>query len=125
MNERQKQLKQEYLNTRQPMGVYRILNTRNGKSLVGSSVNLDAIFNRHRLQLRTNSHRNKQLAADWKEFGEEAFEFEVLETLEPLDSPEYRPADDLRFLEEHWLEKLQPYGDNGYHSKPVARQTQS
>lgn len=120
MNDRRKQLKREYQQTTPPMGVYRIHNTRNGKSLIGSSVNLDAIFNRHRMQLRIDSHRNKALSADWKEFGEEAFEFEVLETLDPLDQPEYTPAEDLKFLERHWLNELQPYGERGYHQPPRA-----
>lgn len=118
MNVRRKELKQEYLATKQPMGVYCIRNTRNGKRLIGSSVNLDAIFNRHRMQLRIDAHRNKPLSVDWKEFGEEAFVFEVLETLDPLDQPDYSPADDLKFLEQHWLDELQPYGDNGYHERP-------
>ena len=119
MSDRRKQLKEEYLATSRPMGVYRIRNTRNGKSLVGSTVNLDAIYNRHRMQLKTDSHRNAALAADWKSYGEEAFQFEILETLEPLDQPDYVPHEDLKFLEQHWLEELQPWGENGYHQIPT------
>lgn len=118
MNDRRKALKQAYQSMKRPMGVFRILNTRNGKSFVGSSVNLGAIFNRHRVQLRTSSHRNTLLAADWSRFGEQAFEFEVLETLDPLDAPDYDPAEDLAFLEQHWLEQLQPFGNNGYNPSP-------
>ena len=43
-----KALVREYKEQAQEMGVYRVHNTANGKSLVGSSVNLPAILNRHR-----------------------------------------------------------------------------
>ena len=51
---------------------------------------------------------------DWREFGEENFEFEILDQLEPLDTPDYKPADDLKVLEAIWLDKLQPFEPAGY-----------
>jgi hypothetical protein len=35
-----------------------------------------------------------------------------------LDDPSYDPAEDLRFLEALWTEKLKPYGGKGYNKKP-------
>jgi hypothetical protein len=113
-----KALKRQYLETPRPMGVCRLVNTTNGKCLVEASRNLDAVFNRHRVELRVRSHRNKELQADWDEFGEDAFTFEILETLEPLSDPDNDPREDLAFLEEHWLNELQPYGDKGYNRPP-------
>jgi hypothetical protein len=71
--------------------------------------------------LKMGSHRNPALAADWKNLGPEAFRFEVLEALKPLDEPGYDPGEDLEILEGIWTEKLQPFGDKGYNGpKPQA-----
>lgn len=110
-----KELVQAYKEARRPMGVYRVHNTRDDKSLVGSSVDLPAILNRERSQLKFGGHRNAALQADWKSLGAEAFEFEVLDTLTPPEGkPDYDPTDDLRVLEAMWIERLQPFDDRGY-----------
>lgn len=113
-----KALLREYKETPRPMGVYQIRNTVNGKLMVGTSVNLPAILNRHRAALRMGSHQNRELQKEWAEFGAEAFEFEVLDTLTPPGRPDYKPSDDLRALEELWLDKLSPYGERGYNPEP-------
>ena len=76
---------------------------------------IKARLNRHRMSLKTNNDSNKALQADWLHYGQEAFIFEVLDVLKPLDIPDYNPSDDLNVLEEMWLEKLQPYEPEGYH----------
>ncbi len=108
----------EYKETQRPMGVYRITNKENGKVFIGSSKDLTAILNRHRSELKIGSHRNKVMQEEWRQYGPEAFEFEQLELLEPLDDSFRDPSDDLLVLEEMWLEKLSPFGDRGY-NKPV------
>ena len=113
-----KALIREYQESQHPMGVYQIRNTVNGRSLVGVSLNLPAILNRHRAQLRLGDHSNRALQKDWNEFGPEAFEFQILDTLQPHDQPDYDPSHDLRVLEELWLEKLSPFEDQGYNIKP-------
>ena len=113
-----KALIREYKESQRPMGVYQIRNTVNGKLLVGVSVDLPSILNRHRAELRMGGHRNLELQKDWAEFGPEAFEFEVLDTLTPPERPDYDPSDDLRALEELWLDKLSPFGGRGYNAKP-------
>jgi len=108
----------EYKETPRPMGVYRVRNTVNGKSLIGSSVDLPAMLNRQRAQLTMGAHSNRALQHDWRDLGSEAFEFEILDTLKPRDQPDYDPTDDLRTLEKMWLEKLSPFGDRGYNAPP-------
>ena len=108
----------EYKNTPRPMGIYQIKNKNNNKVLIGSSKNLPAILNRFRSELTMGSCRNSVLQEEWKQFGPEAFEFNELEILGPLSDPAYDPAEDLRFLEEVWVEKLRPYGDKGYNKVP-------
>ncbi|HJQ32214.1 MAG TPA: GIY-YIG nuclease family protein [Pyrinomonadaceae bacterium] len=111
-------LTREYKENRRPMGVYQIRNTVNGKVLVGVSVDLPASLNRHRAELRMGGHRNRVLQQEWAEFGPEAFEFEVLDTLAPPERPDYDPKADLRALEELWLDKLTPFGERGYNAPP-------
>jgi hypothetical protein len=110
-----KALIRAYKETRRPMGVYRIHNTRDDRSLVGRSVDLPAILNRERVALRFGNHPNAALQRDWSTHGPEAFVFEVLDTLEPPDEPpDYDPTDDLRVLEEMWVDRLQVIGERGY-----------
>ena len=100
------------------MGVYRVRNTVNERSLVAASVDLPAMLNRQRTQLRLGAHPNRTLQKDWNELGAEAFAFEVLDTLSPPDRPDYDPSDDLRVLEELWLDRLSPFEERGYNAKP-------
>lgn len=113
-----KDLIRQYKETRRPMGVYRVHNTVSDKSFVGASVDLPAMLNRQQAQLKFGAHRNKELQADWKALGPDAFVFEVLDTLTPPEKPDYDPSDDLKVLETLWLEKLSPFDDRGYNAKP-------
>lgn len=113
-----KTLIREYKETRRPMGVFRVSNTVNGKIFIGTSVDLPAMLNRQQSQLRMGGHPNKELQKDWNELGPDAFEFEVLDTFTPPEAPNYNPKDDLKALEDLWLDKLSPYGERGYNIKP-------
>ena len=112
-----KELIRAYKEAPKPMGVVCIRNTVNGKSLVEATRNIPALFNRYRATLKFGAHTNKELAADWKTHGEQAFAFEVLDTLEPPDHPDYDPTTDLRVLQDLWLEKLQPFAPRGYNRR--------
>ncbi len=109
-----KALIREYKETPRPMGLYRVQNTANGKTLIGTSRDLPSALNRHRAQLRMGGHRNRQLQADWNALGADVFNFEILDTLAPSDQPDYDPTNDLEMLENMWLQKLAPNGDLGY-----------
>ena len=104
------------------MGVFQVRNLMSGKVFVGSSMNLDAIFNRIRFQLYAGAHPNKGLEADWKQYGTGKFVFEVLEQIVLRDDPNYNYAADLEFLEGIWIEKLQPFGDKGYNERKRSRE---
>ncbi|HTK50432.1 MAG TPA: GIY-YIG nuclease family protein [Gemmatimonadaceae bacterium] len=110
-----KSLIRAYKETPRPMGVYRIHNTRDDRSLVGRSVDLPAILNRERVALRFGSHPNAALQRDWATHGPDAFVFEVLDTLKaPEGQPDYDPTEDLRVLEEMWVDRLRVMGERGY-----------
>ncbi|HWI54418.1 MAG TPA: GIY-YIG nuclease family protein [Desulfobacteria bacterium] len=114
-SEQRAKAKREYKEISRPMGIFQIKNEVTGKIFIGQSVDLDRIFNRHRFQLDGGGHPNYELQRDWKEYGESNFSYTVLETLKPLDAPSHDYSGELEVLEELWLEKLQPYGEKGYH----------
>lgn len=115
-----KDLKREYKETQQTMGVFQIRNLTNEKVFVGSSLNLDGIFNRHKFALNAGSHQNKALQADWNEFGAENFAFEILEELEPRENLDTKR--ELEFLEDLWLENKEPYDLKGYNERKMTRE---
>jgi hypothetical protein len=96
----------QYKETRRPMGIYRIRNIVSGRTLIGTSIDLPSILNRHRAQLRLGAHPSRMLQQEWKDLGPDSFVFEVLDTLTPPEDPAYDSADDLRVLETLWQEKL-------------------
>lgn len=114
--ERKKALLCEYKETPQPMGVFQIKNHANGKLLLLKALNLPGIINRHQLELRRSQHRNSQLQADWNQYGEAAFSFDVLATVNPEEIlPEQYPSA-VNNLWNTWLERLQPFGSSGYNN---------
>ena len=116
-----KDLKRKYKETLRPMGVFQIRNTVNEKVFIGSTLNVDGVFNRHRFQLNAGNHPSKTLQSDWNELGSESFAFEVLEEIFPRENPDYDYATDLEVLEDLWLEKLQSYGEKGYNERKKTR----
>ncbi|MGA1795811.1 MAG: GIY-YIG nuclease family protein [bacterium] len=104
----------EYKETPRPAGIYRVRNIKTGRSLIGSTANLPGMLNRQRFQLENGAHPDKDLQRDWDELGPDAFEFEVLDRLEPRDEPACDPTEDLRALKEMWIEKLTASGESLY-----------
>lgn len=90
--ERRKALKLAYKLTPPPMGLFAIRNRVTDRLLVGTSLNLTASINRHRMELQRGVHRHRALMADWCQYGEAQFAFEVLEQLEPRDEPGFDPV---------------------------------
>lgn len=115
-----KELKQNYKLSVRPIGVFQICNLTNEKVFVGSSENLDGIFIGHKFQLNAGIHPNKQFQADWNELGEDKFAFEILEKLEQRNGIDIKK--ELEFLEDLWLEKLQPFGKKGYNERKKTRE---
>lgn len=121
--DRQKELKNLYKQMSFPIGIFQIKNQVNGKTFIGSSKNLNSIFNRHRFQLKMNSHKNKNLQEEWNQYGPEAYSFDILETLKTDDIATENLPDVLADLEEKWLTTLKPYNENGYNTPPKAKET--
>ncbi len=60
-------------------GIYKIINIHDGKFYIGSAVNLDARFLKHRWELENNRHGNKYLQAAYIKYGSINFEFHIVE----------------------------------------------
>src|SRR3954470_22878 len=107
MNDRahRKELLAQYKQTPPEAGVYRFVNQRNNRSLLGSTLNLTSMRSKLEFARATNtfSALDRRLTKDLQEFGLDAFSFEVLELLET--NPGMTRAQllaDLATLEELW-----------------------
>ncbi|WP_139488587.1 GIY-YIG nuclease family protein [Brevibacillus dissolubilis] len=117
--QKRKQIKMDYKMTHRPTGVFQIKNLANGKIFLNTSTNLDLVYNRHLFQLKLGGHPNKELQADYNQFGAESFAFEVLEKVKPRDDVQDEYKAELKDMEAKWLEQLQPYGEKGYHKQKL------
>jgi hypothetical protein len=109
-----KELKEEYKQMKFRMGVFQIRNTINNKIFIESSTDLVAIWNRQRFQLNFGNHHNTALQADWKEFGEDNFKYEILGEIEENERETVNYNKEVKVLERLFMEDLQPYDARGY-----------
>ena len=71
-------------------GIYKITNLKNNKAYIGQSTDIKTRWKNHKKELENNSHRNSHLQNAFNKYGEEAFEFRILEETfeENLDDAE-------------------------------------
>lgn len=112
-----KELIKQYKQAVQPMGVYQIKNLSSGRIFIGSAQDLRGRLNSNRFQLKNGSHFNKDLQKDFDEIGEDGFLFEVLDYLKPKEEMAVDYKEELKVLEEMWLDKLEPYEEKGYNTR--------
>lgn len=110
---RRQELNQIYKEIKIEAGVYQIRNTKNGKIFVAGTNNLKTI-NGKRFELQMGTSYNKPLQQEWKEYGDDAFVFEILETIVPKQDPFYDLKGAVSKREAYWIEKLEPFGEKGY-----------
>ena len=86
------------------IGIYLIKNLVNDKKYVGKSSNIMTRWVHHKTDLRYNCHHNRHLQFAWNKYGEENFEFSVIEECS---------IDDLNSKESYWINFYDSY-NNGY-----------
>jgi group I intron endonuclease len=103
-------------NTELETGVYCIRNTTNGKVYVGSaSISIKDRWKYHRRDLRGNRHHSILLQRAWHKYGEDVFEFLVLELCLPADCVS---------REQHWIDQYRAANNKfGYNVNPTAGST--
>jgi len=118
--QKKKELAAAYTQTFRPMGIYQIRNVKNDKVFVDGSMDLDGARNRLAFSIQTNINTITELQQDWKTYGGSCFVFEELDRIKPSEdavnelSEMKKYRDDVNALLDLWLDKLQPYGENGY-----------
>lgn len=116
-----KEMTKQYKQTIQPMGIYQIKNSKNGKIFIGTAKDLRGKINSNKFQLQNGLHFNKEMQKDFNEIGEQGFSYNILDYLKPKDEPNVDYTEELNTLEDLWLEKLQPYNGKGYNTKKAIR----
>lgn len=107
-----KEIKDEYKQKTFRMGVFQIRNTESNKVFIGSSTDLDAIWNRMRMELKFGSHPNKALQQDWNTMGENLFVYEVVKELAEKESEQSDYKKKIKALEEGFIAQTQPNYNN-------------
>ena len=115
-----KEVKDSYKGMKFQIGVFQIRNTVNNKIYIESSTHLIAIWNRHKFQLNSGLHPNKNLQKEWTEFGQEIFIYEILSEIKQDETKtidHYRK--EAKQFEAIFIEDLQPFGDKGYNTEKL------
>jgi hypothetical protein len=108
---RRKALAEQFAQAPPEAGVYRIVNRRTGRALLGSTTNLGGLRNRFEFARSTGSGAalDHRLREDFAGLGVDAFSFEVLDTLEVTPAMTLEQvASDLATLEGLWRQKTDP-----------------
>ena len=82
-------------------GIYKIVNTQNGKLYIGSAININRRWNEHKSELRGNKHHSPRLQNSYNKYGEENFIFEIIEEIEDKEK--------LIEREQYWLDYYKSY----------------
>lgn len=99
------------------IGIYCIINTQNDKVYVGSTrTDFYQRIIEHRSSLRTERHGNSHLQSAFNLYGESAFVWKILESVD-YNSPLERIDE----LEDFWCKELKSHkSDYGYNIRPIA-----
>lgn len=82
-------------------GIYRIRNLSNDKIYIGSAVNIKGRWRTHKSDLNLNKHHSPYLQRAWNKYGEENFEFSVIEIV--------YDKNELLNREQFWMDETNSY----------------
>lgn len=90
------------------IGVYQITNKVNGKSYIGSSIQIESRWVEHRYLLNKGSHHSPKLQNAWTKYGEDSFEFRILQITSEKN---------VRIAEQQWMDVIDCV-NTGYNVAP-------
>lgn len=100
-----KELINKYKQQEIEMGIIQIYNTVNGYSYMDICTNLYKPFESIKFQLNLGKVKMKKLQEDWIAYGENAFEFRVVEKLKPNEGgKDKKSVEELKELLHLWIE---------------------
>ena len=111
-----KELKEAYRQMKFRMGVFQIRNLVNNKVYIDSSVNLDAIWNRHKMQLSNGMHPNTALQNDWNQFGPDNFVYEIIGEIKEKEGETTDYTKEVKDLADIFIDDRQPFDEKGYNN---------
>lgn len=101
-------------------GIYKIENIVNKKVYVGSSICLDRRRDNHFIMLRNGNHDNSYLQRAYNKYGDDKFEFIVLEFVEKIQDKK-KLKQIILTREQFWIDKLNASKrSSGYNLAPFA-----
>lgn len=101
-------------------GIYKIENIKNNKVYVGSAIDLYRRRCEHISHLRKGQHINTHLQSAFNKYGEENFNFIILEFLEKIEDTILFKKEILK-REQYWIDELKAYNRKyGYNKSPTA-----
>ena len=96
-------------------GIYCIENTINHKKYIGSSLDIYDRWKHHKASLRGNRHHSIHLNNAWNNYGENSFEFYIIEKCK---------KEKLIEREQHFIDLYKSYDKHyGYNIQPIAGRT--
>jgi group I intron endonuclease len=90
-------------------GIYKIVNTKNGKLYIGSSTKIRRRWNTHKRLLRLGKHHSVPLQRAYDKYGKDSFDFILLERL-----AEDATSEEMYKREQYYLDTLKPFDRKGY-----------
>ena len=97
------------------IGIYKIENLINSQVYIGQSVDIGKRWSTHIAELNNNYHHNAHLQHAWNKYGEENFEFSIVEECD---------INQLNQREIYWISKFNSYED-GYNLTSGGGNTES
>ncbi len=103
---RKREIARAYAERERHQGVFAVRCAAAGQVWVAVSRNLDTQRNATWFALRSGGHPNRRVQAAWRDHGEAAFAYEVLEQIAGADLTPLGLGDLLKTREGHWRQAL-------------------
>lgn len=95
--------------SKEPAGIYKITCLKNNKIYIGSSIELHTRRRNHFLELRKGIHYNSYLQRAFDKYGEDSFQYEILEYIDIVGLTQEEAIKRVQIIEQEYLDKYKSY----------------